>query len=117
MLASGRVIKAHTRSYDDPLRVKKGEVVRATKRELWNERDPWVWCIAASGKEGWVPEPFLDITGNQAVALRDYDAIELTVSIGDDLRILDESSGWYWVKNQRDQYGWVPVECVALDLM
>jgi len=117
MMRSGRVIKAHQRTYNDPIQVKKGDVVRVTKRELWNDKYPWVWCIATSGKEGWAPESFVEIQGEQGIALRDYNAIELSVNIGDDLTILEEASGWYWAKNKRESYGWVPVECVAIDLM
>jgi hypothetical protein len=117
MIRSGRVIKAHKRSYDDPLYVKKGDVVRVTKRELWNERHEWVWCIATSTKEGWMPESFVQVAGDRGIALRDYNAIELTAVIGEDILVLDEAAGWYWVRNKHDKYGWVPVECVALDMM
>lgn len=117
MIGSGRVIKVHKRSYDDPMYVKKGDVVRIDKREMWNERDEWVWCVAASTKEGWMPAEFLEITANRGIVLRDYNAIELTVAIGEDVFIFDEAAGWYWVQNKHDKRGWVPVECIALDFM
>jgi hypothetical protein len=117
MSHSGRVIKAHKRTYDDPMQVKQGEVIRVTKRELWDDRYPWLWCVTATGKEGWMPESFVEINDEQAIALRDYSAIELTVAIGDNLTIMDEVSGWYWVQSAHHEYGWVPVECVAADLM
>lgn len=117
MNRSGRVIKAHTRSYDDPLRVRKGDLVQITKRDLWNDRFPWVWGIADDGREGWIPEAYVEQEGEQGSLVRDYNAIELTVALGDNLTIIDDTSGWYWVQNSRREFGWVPVECVALDLM
>ncbi len=117
MIRSGRVIKAHQRTYGDPMQVKQGEVLRVTKRELWDDRYPWVWCVTASGKEGWMPESYVEINGEQGIARRDYNAVELTVTIGDNLTIFDETSGWYWVQSVRRDYGWVPFECVAVDLM
>ncbi len=117
MIRSGRVVKSHTRSYDDPLRVRKGAVVKISKRDLWNDRYPWLWGTADDGKEGWIPESWVEVEGEKATLLRDYNAVELTVTLGENLTIIDESSGWYWVQNVRREFGWVPVECVALDLM
>lgn len=117
MKRSGRVVKAHTRGYDDPLRVRKGAVVRITKRELWDDRHPWVWGIADDGREGWIPEEFVEQFDERATLLRDYNAIELTVALGDNLIIIDEANGWYWAQNRRRETGWVPVACVALDLL
>jgi len=117
MIRSGRVIKGHKRTYDDPMHVKQGEVMRVTKRELWNDCYPWLWCIATSGKEGWMPESFVEVNGEQGIALRDYNAIELTVTIGDNLTIIDEANGWYWVQSVRRSYGWVPLDCVAVDMI
>ena len=117
MIRSGRVIKGHTRTYDNPMQVKQGEVTRVTKREFWNDRYPWVWCVTTNGKEGWMPESFVEVIGEQGIALRDYNAIELTVTIGDNLTIIDEANGWYWVQSVRRAYGWVPLECVAVDMI
>ncbi len=114
---SGRVIKAYKRSDDDAMQVTQGEVMSVTKPELWDDHHPWLWCVTASGKEGWMPESFVEVNREQGIALRDYNAIELTVKIGDDLIIFDEVGGWYWVQNTRHKYGWVPIECVAADLM
>ena len=117
MTELGRVIKAHKRTYADPIQVKQGDVLRVTRRELWNDRYPWLWCVNSFGKEGWLPESFVEVNGEQGIALRDYNAVELTVTIGDNLTIVDEAGGWYWVQSPRREYGWVPVECVAVDLM
>ncbi|MBI1279064.1 MAG: hypothetical protein GC179_13130 [Anaerolineaceae bacterium] len=117
MIRSGRIIKAHNRSYDDPIQVKQGEVVHVTKRELWNEDDRWAWCITESGKEGWIPVALVDVKSEQSFTVRDYDGIELNVAIGDTLTIWGEIGGWYMAQTVDRRYGWVPVECVALDLM
>ncbi len=117
MIRSGRVVKSYTRLYDDPIQVKKGEVVRVTKRDLWQDRYLWLWCIAESAKEGWTPDSFIELNGEQGVMLRDYNAIELTVALGDNLTIIEEVNGWYWARKVTNEYGWVPTDCVALDLM
>jgi len=54
---------------------------------------------------------------NRGDVVGDHDAVELTVAIGDNLTIWDEVRGWYWVQTVDRRYGWVPVECVAFDLM
>jgi hypothetical protein len=46
------------------------------------------------------------------VALRAYDATELSVIISEELTILDEESGWFWCRHEDGRLGWVPKECV-----
>lgn len=111
---SVRVIKAHARSYDDPIHLNAGEIVRITKKDMWDNQYLWLWCIAASGKEGWVPASFIEYTGEQGIAQHNYSALELTVEVGEILAILNAESGWYWVENKRGEQGWVPLTCCQL---
>ena len=92
----------------DPLFIMKGEcLVVAYESEKW---PGWIWCINKEGKSGWTPMSYLEITGESAVARRDYDAVELTVRVDDELKVLDEESGWCWCLFGGDEKGWVPTE-------
>ena len=41
--------------------------------------------------------------------LQDYEATELNVSTGEELKIEKEESGWVWVSNKEGKQGWVPL--------
>lgn len=110
----GIVSAPHQRSYEDPIRLVEGQPVQITKRDLWNDQFVWIWCISDLGKEGWVPDSFIQVDGDKGIALREYNAIELTVAEGDKLRIYEETHGWYWVRTLEGVWGWVPVENVEL---
>jgi hypothetical protein len=114
---TGIVIKAHQRSYDDPITLVSGERVELGKRELWNDQYLWIWCTNAAGKSGWVPDSYLDIRAEnqQATARRDYDAIELTVHEGDRLTLFEATHGWVWVRNAQRAAGWVPVDHIKVE--
>lgn len=103
-----RVVKAHTATYQDPLRVHAGETVQVGgEDEEWRG---WTWCTAADGKGGWVPNTFLKIKDKSGVFKRDYDATELTVRVGDTLTAEKEESGWCWCVNAAGTQGWVPAK-------
>lgn len=107
------VIQNHKTPTPDPLIMSKGEVLQLGDKT--SESDPdWVWCIHKSGKEGWVPENYLEIHGKKCTALIDYNAIELTVSVGQEFEIEKEESGWVWVSNKQGQNGWIPLEKVEV---
>jgi hypothetical protein len=111
----GKVIKPYVRQYEAPITLKAGELVRVTKRDMWDGQHLWLWCINGAGKEGWVHESFVEIDGDQGTARRDYNALELTVSEGEAITLLEEAGGWYWAQNAMGERGWVPTENVALD--
>ena len=80
----------------------------------------WIWCTAVGGTAaegapayaGWVPEAWVRIEGSTCVLLRDYDAMELPLDVGEDVVINLRESGWAWVRNSRGREGWVPLECL-----
>lgn len=105
-----RVLTAYQSAYPDPLRIYRGERLTVQPKETkWTG---WAWCVNASGKGGWVPEKYLQETGNAVIAMRDYDATELSVIAGADLTVMNEESGWLWCENQKQERGWVPAENV-----
>lgn len=106
-------IKAHQRSYDNPLVLSSGDRVRIIKSELWEGQHLWLWCAGPTGTEGWVPEAYLLLDGEAGTSTRDYSTHELTVIEGQRLLVLDEQSGWYWCETAAGERGWVPVSCFA----
>jgi hypothetical protein len=107
------VIQGHKTPLPDPLIMRKGEVLKLGNKI--SESDPdWVWCISKSDKVGWVPKAYLEIHKNQCKALQDYNALELTVSVGQEFEIEKEESGWAWVSNIQGEKGWIPLEKVKI---
>lgn len=127
------VIKAHQRSYDDPVRLRAGERVRITKRDLWEDEHLWLWCVKVDADDepgGWVPASLLQIEGDinaditttreidggeKAVAARDYSALELSVTPGEVVQAGEAIGGWVWVQNRAGESGWVPAGCLRID--
>lgn len=105
-------MKSRYRSaYPEPLKLKCGEKVKLGKKT--GESSGWVWSEDKNGKTGWVPKSYLQIKGNSGKLLFDYDATELSVKRGEELRILKEESGWLWCQNRKGDYGWVPSDKIS----
>lgn len=106
-----RVITPYVSSAPHPVRFRQGEdVVVGRRDQQWTS---YVWGADQSGRAGWVPEEYLRITGPaEAVALRDYDATELTVARGERLEVLDEAGGWLLCRTAAGLTGWVPSDHV-----
>jgi len=104
--------------YPDPIVVAAGDVVAVGRAD--EEFPGWVWCADPQGREGWMPEAFLDRSGAEARAAVEYDARELTVAVGDELRVEFEHEGWLLCRAADGSRGWVPnaaaVDASLLDL-
>jgi uncharacterized protein YgiM (DUF1202 family) len=107
LLSQARVIAPHQAPYADPLAVRTGEevVIDSTRKTDWVG---WVWCTNRAGKGGWVPEAYIGRRGDVGCMRCDYDAVELTVQLGDLLTIHKAESGFLWVTDQAGRNGWVP---------
>jgi hypothetical protein len=130
------VVKEHTASHTDPIAVRAGDAVTVGRRDTtWPE---YVWCTGPDGREGWVPEAFLEPAGDDGAVepgtagggtvepgsgggdatlrrvRRDYDARELDVAPGDVVLAGEEAGGWYWCEAADGRRGWVPAECLAM---
>jgi SH3-like domain-containing protein len=104
----------------NPVAGRMGEQVEATARvEEWRETPGWTWrwCCDSHGREGWVPDALLAITGAEAKLREDYDARELTVAIGVRLTVERELAGWALCRVHDGAIGWVPLECLTPILM
>ena len=106
-----RVIADYRASFPDPIRVKEGDIVTLDFQKKTNISG-WVWCTQESGKSGWIPESYLEIQGLTGRMICDYDAIELTIHVGNILTVHKEESDFYWATDQRDNQGWIPVSHV-----
>lgn len=111
--STARVILDYQAPFPDPISARAGDktVIDDSKK---TDCQGWIWCTDQLGKSGWVPETYIDRQGNFAYLLCDYDAIELTVRIGEILTCHKEVSGFVWVTNQAGQNGWVPSTHIEL---
>ena len=105
------VISDYDAPFPHPLRGRAGDRL-STDRSKATGIPGWIWCTAADGRSGWVPESYLRGDGANAFLLREYDAIELTVRTGDVLVIHAEESGFCWTENADGRHGWVPTTCL-----
>ena len=86
-VATARVVAAHRSDYPEPVRLRAGDelLVAGPADAPESEWPGWLWCTDPQGRRGWVPEQFLRLDGNRATARCDYDATELTVSMGQEV--------------------------------
>lgn len=108
----GKVIRNYETPYPEPFVIKKGDKLQTSIRD--SEWEGWIWCLKADGKSAWVPEGYLQIQNDDAIALQDYNAIELSVKIGDMLELVKSESGWYWCRDKDGYQGWVPGEYIEV---
>ncbi|HSH09775.1 MAG TPA: SH3 domain-containing protein, partial [Oceanipulchritudo sp.] len=52
--------------------------------------------------------------GKNGILLRDYDATELNLEVGDRLEVTLVLNGWYFARNSKGQIGWVPERVVRI---
>jgi hypothetical protein len=108
------VVEAWHIVYKNPIKLQKGEVVTIQKRESDPQWKGWIYCLDQVGVGGWVSEAYLDIDEHTAIVIRDYDATELEVLIGESIYGHYEEFGWIWAENSKGQNGWVPLRNLSL---
>ena len=109
---SVRVSTAYNACYPNPITFLAGETVTVGKQD--EEYPGWIWTTLSDGNSGWAPLEFLSITENSAIALSDYSAIELSTKLNEKLLVLQELKGWYWVRNEQNLEGWIPIHTVQI---
>ncbi len=107
-----RVTADYQSPYTAPFIIATGEELRVEDREC--EWRGWIWCTTQNGESRWVPSSFVERRGDMGVMQRDYNAVELTVSVGEELVMGEEESDWVWCTNRAGQSGWVPAANVAV---
>lgn len=105
--------RAYQRPYPDPIRGRAGDPVKPDTSRA-TDIIGWIWCTGAAGRGGWVPEAWLDMTGEPWRLRRDFDARELTVAVGVKLTLHFSESGFVWVTTADGATGWLPDACVEL---
>jgi SH3-like domain-containing protein len=103
-----RVTRDYTAEFPDPIVMSKGQKLKLGERGV--EYDRWIWCSGEDGKSGWVPEAYIEMVGENAIANCDYSAVELTAKVGEQVEVRKEESGWAWVIDSRGNAGWLPLE-------
>ncbi|MBN2431810.1 MAG: hypothetical protein JXQ27_10055 [Acidobacteria bacterium] len=109
-----RVIVPYMSPYPEPLVFRQRDRV-AVGDEFADDPDwpNWRWCERADGLTAWVPEQFLVIQGSEGVFTRDYNALELSVAVGDELVIHEEVNGFGMAETADGRRGWVPMKHLA----
>jgi uncharacterized protein YgiM (DUF1202 family) len=102
-----RVIADYQAPYADPIVVDAGDkiTVDSNKKTDWVG---WVWCTNRTGASGWVPEIYIERHGDTGRMRYSYNAIEMTIHVGEILTLHKAESGFFWATNQVGQSGWVP---------
>jgi hypothetical protein len=106
-----RVVSSYVSAGRPPVHISQGDVVTVGLHDQqWTS---YVWGADQHGHGGWIPEEYLRMTGpREAVALRDYDASELTAARDERLEVLDEAGGWLRCRSAAGVVGWVPADHV-----
>ncbi len=108
-MEKARVIKKHTPEFEHPLKLIKADIVRCTERSTYWKG--WIYCPDFKGVDGWIPNSLLEHWDkNEYIVLEDYNSLEMSVEINDEVYILKETNGWAWVKNSNGEKGWIPLE-------
>jgi hypothetical protein len=105
-----RVIKEYKSPYPIPNVFREGEQVEILK-EFTDDPDweNWVWCKGKNGKQAWAPVQYLTIDGETGIFRRNYNAMELSVSAGEELSVYEEINGFGMAEKADGKKGWVPL--------
>ncbi|MGY0216567.1 SH3 domain-containing protein [Endozoicomonadaceae bacterium StTr2] len=102
------VTKSYNSNYPNPISFRQGEVIKAGRED--DEYPGWIWVTTPDANQGWAPIEYLEISESRAVALQDYTARELTVAVGEKVKIHYSLNGWCWGSNEATESGWVPLD-------
>jgi hypothetical protein len=105
-----RVIKDYESPYPHPLIFQKGEMVKIG--EEFND-DPdwkdWVWCEGSNNINAWAPKQYLEMCEGQGTFIRDYNAMELSLTTGEVLEMDEIVNGFGMAEKPDGTRGWAPM--------
>ncbi|MBK1658432.1 SH3 domain-containing protein [Paracraurococcus ruber] len=108
-------VRAYRRPYDDPIAVAAGDAVQPDPlRSPGTDLLGWIWCRAADGREGWVPEAWLEPRDGQLRLRRAFSALELGMEPGEVVELRFSESGFVFCRKADGTEGWVPDAVLAL---
>ena len=106
-----RVLTSCLREQVQEIRIREGDSVAVGHR---NQQHPaFVWCATEDGHHGWVPEAYLEMTGERSgVARRAYDSTHLTVAEDEELDVLEQVGDYLFCRSAAGVEGWIRASCV-----
>ena len=106
-----RVIAEYQSPYPDPIIFHEGEKVTIGK-EFTDDPDwkDWVWCEGQNNNDAWVPKQYLKVEADQGEFITDYNALELSVGVGETLNIYEIVNGFGMAEKPNGERGWVPLK-------
>ena len=108
-----RVITEYISPYLDSIIFHEGESVQVGIEFVDDpEWKSWIRCKGDGGKEAWCPGEYLDIFGDAGIFIRDYDAKELTVYIGEILSVGEQLNGFGAGVKDDGECGWISMKCL-----
>ena len=112
-----RVTKEYKSPFPDPIVFHKGDTVEVGK-EFTDDPDwkDWVWCEGTNNIKAWVPKQYLEIRDGKGTFKRDYNAMELSVSVGEELVVHKIVNGFGMAEKSNGIRGWVPIKNMGLDI-
>jgi hypothetical protein len=102
-----RAVKAHEIPGRPPIQAAVGQNVQVGNQDTtW----PAFVFVTTDDGSGWVPARHIDTGSEPPVMVAPYDTTELATAVGELLTVLviDDPSGWVWVRNAAGREGWVP---------
>lgn len=110
-----RVVRDYESPYPHPICFLKGELVKVGQEF---KEDPdwknWVWC-EGNNKKAWVPKQYIKILGTNGIFERDYDALELSVQVGEKLIVHEIVNGFGLSEKPDGTKGWVPMRNLVIE--
>ena len=105
------VIADYQSPYPNPIIFYQGENVSVGKESTddpdWKN---WLWCEGQNDNQAWAPKQYLKIEADQGRFLHDYNALELSVSVGEKLDIYETINGFGMAEKPNGERGWVPLK-------
>jgi hypothetical protein len=106
-----QVVSAYKSPYPDPIVFQKGEKVTVGQGFKGDpEWAHWVWCTGTNGKQAWVPTQYLHIDGRNGTFKKDYNALELSVTVGERVVVYEVVNGFGMTEKTDGTRGWVPMK-------
>lgn len=108
-------ISSHTTSYENPIELSKGEIVRLGNRAPEENWKDWIWAENDSLQGGWVPIQIIEFFDGdkQGIISEYYNAKELNINKGELVFRIKSLNGWSWIRKiDNNDEGWVPDEII-----
>ena len=74
----------------------------------------WIWCEGKDNKKAWVPRQYIKIDGVTERFTRFYNAMELSVQVGEELLVNEIINGFGMSTKIDGSKGWVPMKNMKL---